>query len=198
MRVLHGRIFGLAVLAGLAGCTPQGLDSSGAGAPAPLDYADPGTRITLANQVDGVASETEITAAPPLGLQGAFTRADGSTGSFYPGCWGCGAPNRIEEDLYAALWPLETGKQVTFLRTEGDGTQARVVIRVAGVERIETRAGRFDTYLLKGQISNITGARWSAQVDAWWAPEPGWVVKAEGSDSAGRSLLSEAVTILAP
>ena len=116
-------------------------------------------------------------------------------GRFYPGCWGCGDPNRIEADRYAALWPLETGKQVSFLRTEPDGSQDRVVISVAGIERIETPAGGFDTYLLRGRITSVTGPQWSAQVDAWWAPDPGWVVRASGRDSDGRELSSEVKAI---
>ena len=192
-------IFTLPALLAAMACTPQpGLDSSGVGAPAPLAYAAPGTRITLANQTDGQANETTITVMAPEGALGRFTRPDGSVGGFFPGCWGCGAPNVIEEGLYAGLWPLETGKEAVFLRTEPDGSKDRVVISVAGTERIETPAGRFDTYLLRGRITAITGPEWSAEVSAWWAPEPGWVVKATGSDSGGRRLTSEAIRITAP
>ena len=104
----------------------------------------------------------------------------------------------IEEAKYAALWPLETGKEAAFLRTAPDGNKARVVIKVAGTQTIETPAGTFDTYLLDGRIEHLTGPRYSAQVRAWWAPGPGWVVRAEGGDSQGSTLSSQVVEIIEP
>lgn len=189
----------MALLAGLAGCAqPGALNTSGRGDPARLIYAPAGTQITLANVVDGQTSQTQITVAPPSGFRGAFTRADGTQGGFYPGCWGCGGAMRIEEDAYAALWPLETGKSTGFLRTAPDGQKARVVIRVAGNQVIETPAGTFETYLLEGRVEHLTGPRFSATVRAWWAPDPGWVVRAEGSDSAGKQLASEVTAFSEP
>ncbi len=188
----------LAVLA-LAGCEQRrDLDASGQGDPARLTYAPAGTRIVLSNSVNGQVSQTQISAGQPLGAQGAFVRGDGSQGGFYPGCWSCGAPMVIEEAKYAALWPLETGKTVSFLRTAPDGQKARVVIRVAGTQTVEIPAGTFDTYLLDGRVENLTGPRYSAQVRAWWAPGPGWVVKAEGGDSQGSTLSSEVIEFIRP
>ncbi|MEL6476483.1 MAG: hypothetical protein AAFR17_04075 [Pseudomonadota bacterium] len=193
------RTASLALLSVLVACTqPSGRDSTGQGAPAPLVYAEPGTRITLANRVDGAASERVITVEPARGIAGAFRRADGSTGVVYPGCWDCGAPNVIDEAAYASLWPLETGKRVSFLSTAPEGTRTRIVIRVAGTERVETPAGRFDTYLLKGQATALSGPRWTAEVDLWWAPDPGWAVKATGQDSDGRAFTSEVSAIDTP
>ncbi|MEO1490603.1 MAG: hypothetical protein AAFV19_00435 [Pseudomonadota bacterium] len=191
----------------LAGCvainvpgagTPDGLDTSGRGAPAPLVYAAAGTEIALQNIVDGQTTQTRITVSKPAGLRGAFARPDGTVGAVYPGCWGCGGSVQIEEALYGALWPLETGKQVTFLRTALDGTKARAVIRVAGIETIRTEAGTYRTYRLDGQINALTGPAYQASVRAWWAPDPGWVVRAEGSDSSGRRLTSVVTEIKAP
>jgi hypothetical protein len=105
---------------------------------------------------------------------------------------------RIDEARYAELWPLAPGKQVSFLRTAPDGQQARVLIRVAGRETVETPAGTFDAWLLDGRVENVTGPRHSAQVRAWWAPDPGWVVRAEGGDSLGNALSSQAVAIDLP
>jgi hypothetical protein len=163
-----------------------------------LDYAPPGTGITLANSVNGRPSETRITVAGASGPRGSFVAEDGHVGGVYPGCWDCGVPMRIDEAAYAALWPLAPGKQVAFLRTAADGSQARVLIRVAGRETVETPAGTFDAWLLDGRVENVTGPRHSAQVRAWWAPDPGWVVRAEGGDSLGNTLTSEAVAIDLP
>lgn len=184
----------------LAACAEQrtGLDRSGRGDPAQLTYAAPGTRIVLTNVVDGTTSETRITAGQPNGSRGTYTRDDGATGGFYPGCWGCGGEMQIEEGIYSSLWPLETGKSVSFLRTSPNGDKARVLIKVAGIETIETPAGSFETYMLDGRTEHLTGARYSAQVRAWWAPGPGWVVRAEGGDSRGSTLSSTVIEIIEP
>lgn len=183
----------------LAACQSGiGPDRTGRGGPAQLVYAPVGTQITLLNASNGTASETQITAAAATGLRGAYTTTTGTSGGFYPGCWGCGGSMQIEENLYAALWPLETGKSVAFLRTAPDGQKARVIIRVSGTQTVETPAGSFDTYILDGRIEHLTGPRYSAQVRAWWAQDPGWVVKAEGGDSQGSTLSSEVAKIELP
>ncbi|MEM7059978.1 MAG: hypothetical protein AAF557_20545 [Pseudomonadota bacterium] len=168
------------------------------GTAAQLTYAAPGTQIRLLNSANGKTTETRITAGAPTGLRGAYTTDDGRFGSFYPGCWGCGDGMTIEEEKYARLWPLEIGKQVVFLRTAADGQKARMVIRVAGTETVETASGTYQAYLLDGRIENITGPRYSAQVRAWWAPGPGWVVKAEGGDSQGNTLSSQVAGLILP
>ena len=190
------RLMCLMIVPALMACAPEGgLDSSGRGDPAPLVYAPEGTQISLSNTVNGTVSESQITAGRATGAKGALIRADGTQGGFYPGCWNCGGEMQIEEALYAALWPLETGKIASFLRTAPDGNKARVVIRVAGREQIETAAGSFDTYLMEGQVQHLTGPQYDAKVRAWWAPDPGWVVKAQGSDSTGANLASEVVAL---
>ncbi|MEM1161044.1 MAG: hypothetical protein AAGJ28_08930 [Pseudomonadota bacterium] len=193
------RIAVLSIAAVAAACMPRpGLDQSGRGDPARLTYAAPGTQILLLNAVNGQPSESRIQAAAPSGARGAYTTADGRTGSFYPGCWGCGTGMQIEEEKYASLWPLETGKQTVFMRTADDGQKARVVIRVAGLEEVKTNAGTFEAYVLDGRIEHVTGQRYSAQVRAWWAPGPGWVVKAEGGDSRGNTMSSQVAEIISP
>jgi hypothetical protein len=193
------KFISILTVSALAACGGgQDLDSSGRGSPASLTYAPSGTEIKLSNTANGTVSETSITAGLPAGARGTYTRANGQNGSFYPGCWGCGGTMQIEEDKYAALWPLETGKEVSFLRTAPDGQKARVVIKVAGVQTVETPAGTFETYMLDGRVEHLNGPRYSAQVRAWWAPNPGWVVKAEGGDSQGSNLSSQVVELSRP
>ena len=182
----------------LACAESGGLDASGRGAPAPLLYAPERTGVVLSNTVNDKVSESRITVGRATGPRGVFIRSDGTQGSFYPGCWNCGGAMQIEEAQYAALWPLETGKTVSFLRTAPDGAKARVVIRVAGRERVETKAGSFETFRLDGRLTSLTGPEFTAQVRAWWAPKPGWVVKAEGSDSQGARLASEVAAFSNP
>lgn len=188
---------GLALL--LAACQ-SGIapDRTGRGGPAQLVYAPVGTQLKLLNASNGVTSETELTVKASSGLRGAYTTSTGKTGGFYPACWLCGGDMQIEVGKYAALWPLETGKSVAFLRTSPDGQKARIVIRVSGTQTIETPAGSFDTYILDGRVEHLTGPRYSAQVRAWWAQDPGWVVKAEGGDSQGSTLSSQVASIDLP
>lgn len=194
--------FVLSILAAftLAACETPFSESDGEvrGTASLLVYAAPGTQIRLVNSANGAQSESRIRAGAPTGLRGAYTTEDGRFGSFYPGCWGCGDGMTIEEEKYAQLWPLEVGKQVVFLRTAGDGNKARVVIRVAGQETVTTASGSYNAFMLDGRIENLSGPRYSAQVRAWWAPAPGWVVKAEGGDSAGNTLSSEVAEFVVP
>ena len=186
----------------LAACSepqkPVGLDRTGSAAPARLDYAPTGTVITLVDTENGESSETRITVAPSIGFRGAYTTVNGSAGGFYPGCWACGGDNLIEAVKYAQLWPLETGKNVSFLRDSPDGLKARVLIQVTGSETIETQAGIFDTYVLDGTVEHLTGPRYSAKVRAWWARNLGWVVRAEGGDSDGYVVSSEVTSVRLP
>ena len=178
----------------IAACAPVGgTDTSPVGNQTLLAYARPGTGITLENKVNGETTTTRITAGQARGPRGAYTDASGKAGGFYPGCWGCGGNMVIEEASYAALWPLEQGKRVAFLRTAPDGKRSRMVITVVGTERITTSAGSFETWVLDGRLESLDGAKYSAQVRAWWAPAPGWVVRAKGGDSLGNTLASEVV-----
>ncbi len=178
----------------IAACAPvPGSDDDPVGNDVLLAYARPGTVIELENKVNGETSRTRITAGQSRGPRGAYSDQSGKAGGFYPGCWGCGGEMVIDEASYAALWPLEKGKRVAFLRTAPDGKKSRMVITVAGTERITTPAGTFDTWILDGRLESVDGPTYSAQVRAWWAPGPGWVIRAKGGDSLGNTLASEVV-----
>ena len=183
----------------LAACEPpRGSETNPVATAALLAYAEPGTQIFLRNNVNGETSEVQITADQATGPRGAYTGADGSSGGFYPGCWGCGGSMTIDEEAYRSLWPLQKGKRTVFLRTAPNGDKARMVITVAGTERVTTDAGTFDTFILDGRLENLSGARYSAQVRAWWAPGPGWVIRARGGDSQGNTLSSEVTKFVLP
>lgn len=194
------RLIGLcATVLLLAACDPpRGSKTNPVATASLLAYAAPGTQIFLKNDVNGQSSTVQITAGQAKGARGAYIGADGRAGGFYPGCWGCGGDMVIDEDAYRALWPLESGKRTVFLRTAPNGDKARLVITVAGTERITTEAGTFDTFILDGRLENLSGASYSAQVRAWWAPGPGWVVRARGGDSQGNTLSSEVTKFVLP
>ena len=195
-------MYRLAILAAalfVTACVEPGPAGRGTpGNAAILSYAPPGTRIALRNSVNGEITEESITAGSPNGPRGAYMGEDGTAGGFYPGCWGCGSDMVIDEAAYQQLWPLETGKRVVFLRTAPDGQKARIIITVDGTERVTTPAGTFDAWVLDGRMEQVTGTPYSAQVRAWWAPGPGWVVKASGGDSRGNTLTSEVIEFIYP
>lgn len=175
---------------------PRGSKDNPVGTPALLAYAAPGTQIVLENKVNDIVGRTRITAGEARGPRGAYVGEDGKPGGFYPGCWGCGGDRIIDEEAYRRLWPLEKGKRAVFERISPNGDKARVAITVAGNERITTPAGTFDTWILVGRVEHLTGPVYSAQVRAWWAPGPGWVVRARGGDSNGSAFSSEVVEFI--
>lgn len=157
--------------------------------PAPLAYAAPGTKISYSRKGVNRGNRSSVNRSIEIleteTARGRYKRPDGSTGSIYPGCFACGGDRQIEEDKYAALWPLEVGKEVTFLRWRAAGSKSQITIIVSGTETVTTPAGTFDTYVLTGKIKNIEGNRWSASVTDWWAPSVGWIVKKQTKETDG-------------
>ena len=181
----------LVLALGLAACDPPlGGPENPVGSSTLLAYAPPGTEIVLESTINNEISRSRLTAGDHRPPRGAYLAEDGSQRNFYPACWGCG-DKQIDEAAYGTLWPLETGKFASFLRIAATGETARVIVRVAGKERLATPAGTFDTWILEGRVESETGPAYSAQVRAWWAPGPGWVVRARGGDSEGNAFSTE-------
>lgn len=187
------RWLALPMLLVLAACDPPlGSQDNPVGSPILLAYAPTGTEIVIENTINQTTERVRLTAGTHVGARGAFVGEDGTESTFYPACWGCGG-TRIDESAYRALWPLEKGKRASFTRTAANGDTARVEIVVAGEERLTTPAGTFDTWILEGRVEQISGPPYSAQVRAWWAPGPGWVIRARGGDSDGNAFSSEVI-----
>lgn len=163
--------------------------------PAPLAYAAPGTKISYSGISNRGSRDRTIEILEPEDARGQYRNPNGSTGSTYPGCFFCGGTRAIEEDKYVALWPLEVGKEVTFVRTRANGGRSQITITVSGTETVTTPAGTFDTYVLTGKIKNIDGIRWSASLTDWWAPSVGWIVKKRTKESDGDFLKLEVTQI---
>lgn len=186
-------------LTGLAACDPPlGSQNNPVGTATLLAYAAPGTEIEIENTINGDVSRSVITAATPVGARGAYLDQDGTPGDYYPGCWDCGGDSVIDEEAYRKLWPLAIGNRAVFTRTRPNGETARVVIAVTESGQITTPAGTFDTWILQGRVEHLTGPAYSAQIRAWWAPGPGWVVRARGGDSAGNAFATEVVRFVFP
>ena len=90
-------------------------------APAPLAYAAPGTKLSYSWVSNRDSKSQTIEILEPEGVRGQFKNPNGSTSSLYFGCFACGGTRVIEEDKYAALWPLEVGKEVALVRTRANG-----------------------------------------------------------------------------
>lgn len=161
--------------------------------PAQLLYAPVGTRIVMLNTVNGAPAEAQLTVERANGIFGAYVNGDGQPGAYLPGCWGCSGDMEIEAERYSALWPLEKGKSVQFLRVAPSGQVADVTIRVDGQAELETPLGTFDTVILDGRVEHVGGPRYSAQIRSWWAPGLGWVIRSTGGDSRGNTVESQIV-----
>lgn len=153
----------------------------------------PGTIIewkrTRDEQVDTPSSKVIGT----KGLAIVRERADGSSGYIVPFCWGCVVNNpswrytyRFDEEKYGALWPLAVGKSTTFTRIRSDnGRSWTHTLTVAAKETLRTPAGTFDAYRVTGRVA-LNGGDWNALATYWWAPEVGYIVKAESQQSLGQ------------
>ncbi|MGQ0580543.1 MAG: hypothetical protein ACT4O6_01305 [Reyranella sp.] len=97
------------------------------------------------------------------------------------------------------LWPLSAGKKIEG-RYDGPSTNAggsgswthKIVIEK--VERITTKAGTFDTFVVAFEQDGISH-RWKSVLRSWYAPVPGVSVKFDYSDSQSQKISAEAVSI---
>lgn len=97
------------------------------------------------------------------------------------------------------LWPLAIGKKFTG-RFSGagnaqgyQGTWDDTVV-VEGVERVTTKAGTFDTFVLTKKEQALSH-NYKSTATQWYAPGPGVAVKYTFTDNQGANRSSEAVAI---
>ncbi len=97
------------------------------------------------------------------------------------------ALNTFEKDKYLALWPLETGKRVTYLRKRKSQDLAwQHTVTVLGTETIDTGFGPVDTYVVREDMAAVFRT-WQGTRTHWWAPSIGYAVKAIRTDNKGYS-----------
>ena len=141
---------------------------------------------------DGAAATSSSRIIGTKGLTIERARANGSIGYVVPFCWGCVVNDknyphrfRIEEEKYAALWPLEIGKSVTFTRTRSDNEHSwDHTITVTGKEKVTVPAGTYEAFQVTTSVTH-NGGDWNAHTTHWWAPEVGYIVQGESQRSRG-------------
>lgn len=102
-----------------------------------------------------------------------------------------------------ALWPLAVGKSVhgrydgpwtTASSTPGLSRSLQNIVVVERIERVTTKSGTFDTFVVSLNQEGRYQRFWST-FRQWYAPEPGVTVKYEYNDTTGVKSSGEAVSI---
>ncbi|MFD0388731.1 DUF3108 domain-containing protein [Tistrella bauzanensis] len=123
-----------------------------------------------------------------------FKRGSVEDGAWIPFCYSC-ARNVIDMDAYAALWPLEVGKSVSFRRKRADGNREWAhVITVTGTESVTVGAGTFDTFVVE-EVATSIGGSWRSTSHFWWAPAVNYMVKQEIEESSGQWSRDQVINI---
>lgn len=163
-------------------------------APAEFRPPQPGS-IIVAQRADGTLEKSRVVAANGFAVT---LERDGEVLTRLPFCHACGDPRAypIERDRYAALWPLEVGKSVTFRRRESHGSGSWIhTVSVTRTERVAAEVGTFDAYVVEEQARGVAGDPWRATRTQWYAPELGWTVRSEWQVADGEPGSSELAAI---
>jgi hypothetical protein len=97
------------------------------------------------------------------------------------------------------VWPLSVGKKIS-ARYDGasnSGTEQgswMFAWTVEKYERITTKAGSFDTFVVT-RTQDWIGRSYKEKITSWYAPDLGLVVRQEDWNNQGRSNKREAVSI---
>jgi hypothetical protein len=97
------------------------------------------------------------------------------------------------------LWPLAVGKKIVG-RYDGAGSQVGSQgswhnnISVDGYEKVTTKAGTFDTFVITKQEEALSH-KYRSTLKLWYAPELGVTVKFTFTDNNGSNRSAELVTI---
>lgn len=151
--------------------------------------APPGKRFIWKDSRTGELQETVVKA--PEGFLVKWT-VNGKSRQGYARFGPGKVPDSVKSAI-AAIWPLTTGKSVSYVRSHGR-RQWRDQITVLMTETVTVTAGVFETYVVQWE-SRAKDGSWSGQATTWWAPKLGWAVKFEYSDSNGKIRTSETVEI---
>ena len=162
--------------------------------PAPFSTPPVGTRITWADTDTGENPRTIVITGVD-GMVRHYRREDGEHVSHFIFCFYCAGADFDVAD-YAALWPLEVGKEVDL----GPAIGPRVwwnVITVTGTERVTVPAGTFDTYVVRVRAWDQVRARMQ-ETFIHYAPDVGWGVRYESLDVHGNKQRRSIVRIRYP
>jgi hypothetical protein len=98
----------------------------------------------------------------------------------------------------STLWPLTVGKRITG-QYDGPGTTRQGgrwtnAITVEKFEKLTTKAGTFDTFVVVWQQDGVTHF-FKSTLRQWYAPDPGVIVKYDYNATDGENQSGEAVSI---
>lgn len=166
--------------------------------PAPFAPPPAGTKMTFVNKLNDIEYTRTFQATDDYRTK--MLDAEGKEIERILLCDYC-AGNELNIDEYAAIWPLEVGKRVTFNRigrtSAGTPATTRNSIKVDDVETLNLRFGSVKTYKVSSTGTGV-GRRWKGKVVRWYAPTVGWWVRIELSDNEGRKEEVEVVDIVRP
>ena len=93
---------------------------------------------------------------------------------------------RLHGDELQRLWPLEVGKEVSFVWTEGSESW-RFSHKVARRETVTIPAGTFDTFVIEISETGLNGNSHRSVNRSWYAPKVGYAVKYEYELESGNN-----------
>ncbi len=183
MRSISGAAFFLAMMACSVSAVAQTASFKCAAPGTVIEYSD-GSLTTWLGQVGS---------ACPLQRKGADGRESRQM-FFAPAA---SPPERIssawaEQVKPSTLWPLAVGK-TTRARYEGEGGTPGYLSRwdmrwtVEKFEKVMTKAGTFDAFLVIWQSDQLPPSNWKSTLRLWYASDPGIVVKWEYTDNQSQS-----------
>lgn len=100
----------------------------------------------------------------------------------------------------STLWPLAVGKKLQG-RYDGAGSDAGYSgswissITVEKTERLTTKAGAFDTFVVVFQQEGLPPNNFKSTLRQWYAPDPGVTVKFDYTDNRTQKRNGEAISI---
>ncbi len=162
--------------------------------PAAFKVAPPGTTIVWKNLDSGKVVTTVVQPADGFTVKRQVDGKEYSRYGFFAK-W----PRTISEEQRRKLdkiWPLETGKSVSYERS-ADDKRWQDEVTVVGTQTVTVGAGTFDTYVVEWESHGVSHS-WSGRCLRWYNPELGWNVKTECSDSATGSQRWEMLRLSSP
>ena len=148
--------------------------------PAAFKVAPPGTTIVWKNLNSGEVATTVVQAADGYTVKRMVDGKEYSRYGFFAK-W----PRTISEEQrrkFDQIWPLETGKSVSYERSAND-KRWHDEVTVVRTETVTVGAGTFDAYVVEWESRGLSHS-WSGRCLRWYSPELGWNVKTECADSA--------------
>lgn len=144
-------------------------------APSRLAFPTPGTEISYNwdDRQRGNRPWRGVTTSGPFGEM-RMSEHILPNRSLYPGCLlHCNRTSHpIDEENYLKLFPLTVGKTAEFERRRADGSSAwRHNVRVTGTQRIGTRLGEFDVFIIESRVAGINGNNYRGTTMSYWSPE---------------------------